>query len=229
VSQASGSAYVEVGKMKIAAAVYGPRAYTRKETFSEQALVQCELKCCTFADIERTPFIREEWEKEMSVLIQEALLPAIRLECYPKSEIDIYISVLESDGQQSMLAAAVNTASLALADAGIQMTDLVTAASALLMEHDEECPGVWMDCTRQEEQAKNGMKRGHLMLAMMPSFNEVTHCVMEGRCDVVTLKRAMDQCLEMVMRLHPIMTQVLLDHCQQQQQQQKSQTKRKRT
>lgn len=59
------------------------------------------------------------------------MTPAVRLELLPKSAIDVYITVLENDGTSSCLAAAIIAASTALADAGIEMLDQVTACSAV--------------------------------------------------------------------------------------------------
>jgi hypothetical protein len=51
------------------------------------------------------------------------------LELYPKSFIDVFITVLESDGFMATIAAAMNGASIALADAGIEMKDLCAVTS----------------------------------------------------------------------------------------------------
>ena len=70
-------------------------------------------------------------EKGLSNTLVQALTPAVRLELLPKSAIDVYITVLENDGTSSCLAAAIIAASTALADAGIEMLDQVTACSAV--------------------------------------------------------------------------------------------------
>ena len=46
---------------------------------------------------------------------------------YPKTQIDVFITVLENDG--SVVAAALTCASLALANASVQMFDLTIGAS----------------------------------------------------------------------------------------------------
>lgn len=51
------------------------------------------------------------------------------LEEFPKSTVDVYVCVLEAAGGE--LPAAVCAASLALADAGIAMRDLVAACSVV--------------------------------------------------------------------------------------------------
>lgn len=62
-------------------------------------------------------------------MVSACLSTAVHLDKYPKSEIYIHILVLEDDG--GILAGAVNAASLALADAGIELFDLVSAATVV--------------------------------------------------------------------------------------------------
>lgn len=63
----------------------------------------------------------------MSGVIEKALSPVVLLDRFPKAVVDVYVEVMEAGGSE--LAAAVTTACLALADAGIEMTDLVAAAA----------------------------------------------------------------------------------------------------
>ena len=63
--------------------------------------------------------------------MEQALAPAVRLDLYPKSTIDVVVTVLEADGNVSSLAASLLGASLALADAGVEMVDLVVATTVV--------------------------------------------------------------------------------------------------
>ncbi|CAG8540831.1 4277_t:CDS:2, partial [Acaulospora colombiana] len=113
-------------------------------------------------------FQADAQERELSQLIYEALAPSIRLELLPKSTIDIYITILENDGTASCLAAAVTCASVAVADAGIEMLDL----SYINGE-------IYMDCDLIEEQHESGS----LVISYMPSLKEVTHILQSGEAD----------------------------------------------
>lgn len=65
-------------------------------------------------------------------LVQQALLPALRLELLPKSSIDVHITVLDSDTSTlGLVAMGVSAASTALAQAGIEMLGLVMGSSAV--------------------------------------------------------------------------------------------------
>ena len=72
-------------------------------------------------------------EKEYSALLLTALESAVLLEEFPKSTVDVYVCVLEAAGGE--LPAAICSASLALADAGIAMRDLVAACAVVRSSH----------------------------------------------------------------------------------------------
>jgi ribonuclease PH len=69
-------------------------------------------------------------EKMICENLRVALLGMIRVESYPKMNISIHTTVMESSGNIGQdLAAAITCVSLALADASIEMLDLVTAST----------------------------------------------------------------------------------------------------
>ena len=69
----------------------------------------------------------------MSALVQAALQSAVQRQTFPKANLDIYCLVLESGGADT--AVAITAASLALADAGVEMYDLVSACSVVRFMH----------------------------------------------------------------------------------------------
>ena len=72
----------------------------------------------------------------------------IMLELYPKSQIDLQVFVLESDG--SYKSAAFNAVSLALMNAGIAMKDFLVATNSGLINHIAV-----VDLIFQEEKKQN--------------------------------------------------------------------------
>ena len=72
-------------------------------------------------------------DRSVSVLIQQSLLPAVRLELLPKSSIDIFLFVIENDGLEGCVASGSVAASTALANAGIEMLGLVVSCSAVCL------------------------------------------------------------------------------------------------
>lgn len=66
-------------------------------------------------------------DREAATVLQSCLEAAVQLDSFPKSIVHLNCVIMESAG--SDLAVLITAASLALADAGIPMFDLVTACS----------------------------------------------------------------------------------------------------
>uniref|UniRef100_A0A803JTW4 Exoribonuclease phosphorolytic domain-containing protein n=1 Tax=Xenopus tropicalis TaxID=8364 RepID=A0A803JTW4_XENTR len=97
--------------------------------------------------------------------LQESLEPAMRLDRYPRAEVIVWVLVLEDRG--SALPAAVSCASLPLADAGIEMSNLALGyglsrgpGGELLLDPDDD-----------EEEAGSG---GTMSLSLLPTLNQVS-------------------------------------------------------
>ena len=128
---ADGSAYIEWGKNKIMAAVYGPKeVHPKHMVLPDRARVRCRYHMAPFSVDERKNPAPSRREIEISKVIREALGPAIIVEDYPRTAIEVWVEVLQSDGGSRM--AGITAASLALTDAGINMRDLVVG---LLVRH----------------------------------------------------------------------------------------------
>lgn len=127
-ANADGSAYIEQGRNKIIVAVYGPREAQPKHIgLHDRAAIRCRYHMAPFSTDERKSPAPSRREIEISKVIREALEPVIFSEYYPRSMIDIFIEVLQSDGGSRC--AAITASSLALADAGIPLKDLVVACA----------------------------------------------------------------------------------------------------
>jgi exosome complex component RRP41 len=128
-NDAEGSAYVEWGKNRILAGVYGPReCIPRHDQSLYRAVVKCRYSMAPFSGAEehgRSGPNRRS--KELSKVIKEAFENVVISENFPKTEISIFVEVLQSDG--GTRCAAVTAAAVALADAGIPMKDLISAVA----------------------------------------------------------------------------------------------------
>ncbi|KAL8114073.1 exosome complex component RRP41 homolog [Apium graveolens] len=130
VSKADGSASFEMGNTKVIAAVYGPReVQNRSQQLNDQALVRCEYTMANFStgDRRRKPK-GDRRSTEISLVIRQTMEACIMTHLMPRSQIDIFVQVLQADG--GTRSACINAATLALADAGIPMSDIVTSCSA---------------------------------------------------------------------------------------------------
>jgi exosome complex component MTR3 len=97
--------------------------------FSQKGKLVCELKFCpNSVRGERKKYQQDKEERELSIMLTQSLEHSVILDKFPKSVIDIYVLVLESDG--SVLSASISCASLAIVSAGIECFDLVAACSS---------------------------------------------------------------------------------------------------
>lgn len=169
-NKADGSAYIEWGRNKILVAVYGPReAHPRHLALPDKALFRCRYHMAPFSTEERKNPAPSRREVELSKVIREALEPAVFTELYPKTGIDVFIEVLQSDG--GTRCAGITATSIALADAGIPIRDLVVACAAGKIDGQ-----VVLDLNDIEDQKGEA----DLPVAMIPRTGEITLLQMDG-------------------------------------------------
>jgi len=198
-SNADGSAYIEQGKNKILAAVYGPRdVHPRHLALPERALLRCRYHMAPFSVEERKPPAPSRREVELSKVIRESLEPAIFLEQFPRTSIDLFIEVLQADG--GTRCAGVTAASLALADAGIPMKDLVVACATGKADGH-----LVLDLNDIED--KEG--EADLPVAYMPNFNAVSLLQMDGLLTIEEFKQALDLSLDGCKQIYKLQKEAL--------------------
>ncbi len=127
--KADGSAYVEWGLNKVLAAVYGPReCHPRHLQNPTRALVQCHYNMAAFSVDDRKRPGPDRRSHEISKITSEALTHVVFTEYFPRTSIDVYIEVLQANA--GTRCAGLTAASVALADAGVPMRDLVASCAA---------------------------------------------------------------------------------------------------
>jgi exosome complex component RRP41 len=128
-NDANGSALVVWGKNKILAGVFGPReCIPRHDQSPYRAKLRCRYNMAPFCSLEEHgrsgPSRRSQ---ELSKVITEAFENVVIAESYPRTAIDVYIDVLQSDG--GTRCAAITAVAVALADAGIPCKDMLSAVA----------------------------------------------------------------------------------------------------
>ncbi len=182
VKNADGSALIEWGKNKIIAAVYGPKEMHPKHLeLADRAFLKCRYHMAPFSVDERKNPAPSRREIEISKVIREALQPALFLEDYPRTAIQIYVEVLQSDGGSRV--AGITASALALADAGINMRDLVVGCAVGKVDGK-----IVMDLNDIED--KEGS--GDMPYAFMPNLNQVTLLQLDGLFSHEEFKQALD-------------------------------------
>ena len=202
VTQAKGSSYFEKDGVKVVCAVYGPRESQRKTEFSTKGRIICDVTFAPFSQPTRQLKAEESKTKRLSDLLETALLCAVCLDSFPKSQVEIFVKVLEDSGD--VLSGAIISASLALADARIEMYDLVTACS-LVFDGDY----IALDPTYEE--VNQDPSRGCLMLGYLPSLNRISCMIQNGTAaterNIVFIKKCIEGCI----RMHGVMQDCLVN------------------
>ena len=196
---ADGSAYIEQGKNKVLAAVYGPKeVHPRHLALPDRAVLRCRYHMAPFSVDERKSPAPSRREVELSKVIREALEPSIFVEYYPRTSIDIFIEVLQADG--GTRCASIIAASLALADAGIPMRDLVVACAAGKVEGR-----LVVDLTDLED--KGG--EADVPLAFMPNLNAITLLQMDGGLTIDEFEKVVNLAIDGCKRLYTLQKEAL--------------------
>jgi exosome complex component RRP41 len=186
IPNADGSAYVEHGKNKILAAVYGPREVHPKHlSLQDRAVLKCRYHMAPFSVQERKSPAPSRREVELSKVIRDSLEPAIFMEYYPRTMIDLTIEVLQADG--GTRCASITAASLALADAGIPMRDLVVACAAGKADDT-----IVLDLMDEEDK----LGKADVPVALMPNLNAITLLQMDGKLTYEEFESAVNLAIE---------------------------------
>ncbi|ABK78158.1 RNase PH [Cenarchaeum symbiosum A] len=169
-NNANGSAYIEFGDNKILAGIFGPRdVHPKHMVRTETGILRCRYHMSPFSVSERKKPAPSRREIEISKVIKEALEPSLMLEQFPRTAVDVFIEVLQADGGSRC--AALAAASVALADAGIPMRDMVSACAA-----GKVADTIVLDVNNEEDQAG----QADMPVGYMPNLDQVTLIQLDG-------------------------------------------------
>jgi len=198
-SNADGSAYIEQGKNKILAAAFGPKEMHPKHlSLPDRMVLRCRYHMAPFSVQERKSPAPSRREVELSKVIRESLEPSVFVEYYPRTGVDIFIEVLQADG--GTRCASITAASLALADAGIPMRDLVVACAAGKVENT-----VVLDLMDTEDKVGSA----DVPLAFMPNLNAVTLLQMDGILTPEEFEKAVNLAMEGCKKIYTLQKEAL--------------------
>ena len=179
---ADGSAYVEIGKNKVLAAVYGPReCHPRHLQDPTKAVIQCKYNMQAFSVSDRKRPGTDRRSIEISKITAEALENVVLTELYPRASIDVYIEILQANA--GTRCAGLTAASVALADAGIPMRDIVPAIAAGKADGH-----VLLDLNKEED----NYGQADVPIAIVPSTDEIVLLQMDGNMTREELEYGLD-------------------------------------
>lgn len=129
IKRADGSAMFRMGKTVAYAAVYGPRNLFPKFLQNpREGIIRVHYAMMPFSSKgERIRPGSNRRSKEISMVTEKALLPVLNLEEFPNAVVDVFIQFPQTDA--GTRCAGICAASIALADAGIPMKDMVGAVA----------------------------------------------------------------------------------------------------
>lgn len=175
IKNAQGSASFRIGNTWAYAAVYGPRSlHPRFLQNPEKGILRCNYNMMPFSGMgNRVRPGANRRAKEISLVTEKALSPVINLSNWPNAVVDVFIELPETDAGSRC--AGICAAAIALADAGIEMKDMI-AAVAVGQVGDK----IVVDLDYHEEQPGEGMKSVDIPIAFIPSTGEITLLQMDG-------------------------------------------------
>ena len=185
--RADGSAYVEMGNTKVLATVCGPHEARRPGEQLDCAALTCELSALPFAGGAHRPQGRSDrGSVELAAGVRHVFEAVVQTQLYPRTQIDVSLSVLQADG--GVRAACINATTLALADAGIAMADVVCACAAGSLHG-----ALLLDLNAQEDGACAELSVGYLPRSETVSFVHLESKVPLGAVDE-TVNYALEGC-----------------------------------
>lgn len=229
IDNANGSAYLEIGNTIIEVLVFGPRPI--RGSFVERASFSAEVKFLPYITQPHESSFNNpsnnqlnavggnsrtglsNIEQRISSYLETSLLPSIVLEKYPKSTIDVFVTIISTekntDSKSSLLNLVswiVNCSSLALVDSGIELKDIVTSGHVKLVNGD-----TLIDVPDSEEEGVDA-----LVSFMNMRNDEIVGLWFEGDASLQedVLTKVIDSCNDMAKRIRANVNSYLLNSIQ---------------
>jgi len=203
IKRANGSAYFRMGNTIAYAAVYGPRnLYPRFLQNPEKGILRCNYNMMPFSSSnERVKPGGSRRSKEISLVTEKALLPVLNLDEYPNSVVDVFIELPQTEAGSRC--AGICAASMALADAGLFMKDLVAAVSVGKVDDK-----LLVDLDYSEESYEDSHV-ADIPIAIMPNSDKITLIQMDGKITKEELKKLIEMAKKTCKQIYEIMKNAL--------------------
>ena len=185
--------------LKITASIQGPKPLPRSAPFSPSLLLTTTVKFAPFATRHRRGYLRDSTERDLGVHLETALRGVIIGERWPKSGVEVVVTILEGDedgwwgdsategsangsgwGLLNVLAGCITVASAAITDAGIDCVDLVCGGVAAITRNpsskqEQDMVRILDPCPAEHKEVVAACVVGYLA-----SRDEITEMWMKG-------------------------------------------------
>jgi len=204
IPNADGSASFKIGNTLAYAAVYGPRnLHPKFMQDPSKGILRCNYNMMPFSSSgERVRPGGSRRSKEISLVTQKALLPVLDLKEYPNSVVDVFIELPQTEAGSRC--AGICAASMALADAGLAMKDLVAAVSVGRVDDK-----LVVDLDYQEEDYDGIV--ADIPIAMMPNHDKITLLQMDGLISKDDLKKVLEMGKKVCKEIYEVQKKALKD------------------
>ncbi len=209
IKRADGSAMFRIGKTIALAAVYGPREFYPKFLQDpSKGVLRCNYNMMSFSGSgERVRPGGSRRSKEISMITENALSPVLDLSDFPGTVVDVFIEIIQSDA--GTRCAGICAASLALADAGFVMKDIVSAVSLGRIEDK-----LVVDLDKEEEDYEVEGEVADIPVAMMPRTGKFTLLQMDGICSKEQLSKVLELAKEACKKIYEVQKKALMEKYQ---------------
>ncbi len=203
IPRADGSAYFRIGNTVAYAAVYGPRNLHPKFLQDpSKGILRCNYNMMPFSSSsERVRPGGSRRSKEISMVTEKALDPVLDLSEFPNSVVDVFIELPETEAGSRC--AGITAASMALADAGLFMKDLVSAVSVGRVDDK-----LVVDLDYMEEAYEDGPV-ADIPIAMMTNHNQITLLQMDGLVTKEMLQKVVELGTKACKQIYEVQKQAL--------------------
>jgi len=203
VPNADGSAMFSFGDTIAIAAVYGPRElHPQHMQDPSSGLLRCTYDLMSFSVYDRKKPGPSRRSQELSKMTQWALEPALDLEAFPNTVIDVEIQILQADA--GTRTAGINAAALALAHAGIPMRGLVS--SVALGKLDKE---IVVDIDKSEEDFEGGEGATDFPIAKLMGTDNFTLLQLDGKIQPERIPEVLNLAEEALAQIYEVQKEAL--------------------
>ena len=216
----------QTSTIKLSCAVHGPKPLPRNATFSPNLQLTASIKFAPFATRVRRGYVRDATERDLGVHLEDALKAMILPDRWPKSAIDIAVTVLEAEedrttaesgvenvGLMNILSGSITAASAALADAKIDVLDLMTGGVAAIAAGQNGQRVVLLDPAAKEDETLQAAG----VVGYLPSRDEVTEIWTtgalseSGQDDDLGFDELLDKSILAARAVQPVLKEALLE------------------
>lgn len=203
IKRAHGSAMFKIGNTWAYAAVYGPRNLHPKFLQDpRKGILRCNYNMMPFSSSgERVRPGGSRRSKEISLVTEKALLPVLNLDEYPNSVVDVFIELPQTEAGSRC--AGICAASMALADAGLEMKDLVCAVSVGKVDDK-----LLIDLDYSEESYTEGAVVD-IPVAILPNSGKITLLQMDGEVRKEELIKLLEMGKKALMDIYEVQKKAL--------------------